>query len=94
MKRGSRMDLKLLSAVGLALVLFGFAIAFVAIAVLVFSKVKNKRKVRGGGAVVIGPFPIVFGTDKELAKTLSLFSVLVIILLFILVVFPIVGLSE
>jgi uncharacterized protein (TIGR00304 family) len=94
MRRGSRMDLTLLSAVGLTLVLFGFAIAFVAIVVLVFSNVKNKGKMRGGGAVVIGPFPIVFGSDKERAKTLFLFSVLVIILLFILAVFSIVGLNE
>lgn len=81
------MDSTLLSAIGLILVLIGFAIAFIAVALLVLAGVKGRERIKGGGAVVIGPFPIIFGTDKESVKTLLLLSVLIIILMFVFAAF-------
>ncbi|NIQ06235.1 MAG: DUF131 domain-containing protein, partial [Candidatus Korarchaeota archaeon] len=42
---------------------------------------------RGGGAVIIGPFPIVFGTDKESVRTLLLLSIALIVLLLVFMAF-------
>lgn len=81
------MDLTLLSAIGLILVLVGFAVAFIAVILLLSSSAKGKRGVKGGGAVVIGLFPIIFGTDKESVKTLLLLSILLVTLMFIFTAF-------
>jgi len=76
---------------GLLLVLAGFAVTFVAILLLFFSALKGGGKIRGGGAVIIGPFPIVFGTDKESVKILLILSIILITLLLIFMLFSVQG---
>jgi len=47
----------------------------------------KKGKVEGGGVLVIGPFPVVFGTDQRIAKDLmivALIFMIAVVLLFIL----------
>ncbi len=66
---------------GIALIFLGFAIVFIAVVLLFLSSVRGKAKVRGGGAVIIGPLPIVFGTDKESVKTLLILAIALIALL-------------
>jgi len=41
----------------------------------------KERKISGGGAIIVGPFPVVFGTDKESIKTVLLLSITLSILL-------------
>jgi len=53
---------------------------------LFVSNVREKRKVKGGGAIIIAPFPIIFGTDKESIKTILLLSIMLTILLAIVTV--------
>ncbi|MDH5663216.1 MAG: DUF131 domain-containing protein [Candidatus Bathyarchaeota archaeon] len=72
---------QLLFSLGVILVFAGFLIAFVAV-ILMFLATK-KGKVKGGGAVIIGPFPIVFGTDRESLKILLLLSIAIIVLMLI-----------
>jgi len=77
---------QLLFSIGVILVFTGFIIAFLAIILLVFTTMRGKRKFRGGGALIIGPFPIVFGTDRESIKMLLLLSIALIVLVLILMV--------
>jgi len=78
---------QLLWSVGLTLVFVGFAVAFVAVVLLVLKGFKSKGgRVRGGGAVIIGPIPIVFGTDKESVKIILVLSIILIALLLVLTV--------
>jgi uncharacterized protein (TIGR00304 family) len=63
----------LLFNIGLLLALAGFALAIVAIFLAFLRSARGTRQVRGGGVVMIGPIPIVFGTGKE--------SVLILVLL-------------
>ena len=73
---------------GVALILLGFAFAFTAVIWLVLSGAKSgKTRVRGGGAVIIGPIPIVFGTDKESMKMILVLSIVLVVLLLIFMVF-------
>jgi len=47
----------------------------------------EKGKVEGGGVLVIGPFPVVFGTDQRIARDLmivALIFMIAVVLLFIL----------
>ena len=77
---------QLLFNLGGILVFAGFLIAFVAVILMFFTTTRGKGKVKGGGAVVIGPFPIVFGTDRESLKILLLLSIALIVLMLIITV--------
>jgi len=80
------MDAGTLYGLGIALVFAGMLVILVAIVLLFISSVKGEGKVRGGGAVIIGPFPIIFGTDKESVKTVLLLSIILVILLAVVTV--------
>ena len=81
------MNGQLLYTVGFVLILAGFITIFVAALLLFFKAFRGKGSVRGGGVVMIGPFPIVFGTDKESVKMLLLLSIALIAFVLILAVF-------
>jgi uncharacterized protein (TIGR00304 family) len=55
-----------LYALGIALIFVGVLIIVIAVILLSISATK-KEKVKGGGAIIIGPIPIIFGTDKKIA---------------------------
>jgi len=81
------MDQALFNMLGLMLVFTGFVITLIAVLLWIFMTVKRGGKVRGGGAVIIGPFPIVFGTDKESVKVILLLSITLIVLLLVFMAF-------
>jgi len=68
-------------SIGLILVIIGFTVVFAAFILMAFKAAKAKGKVKGGGVVVIGPFPIIFGTDKESVKIILVLSIVFIVLL-------------
>lgn len=69
--------------IGIILILTGFLVTFIATVLLFFTAFKGKGKIKGGGAIIIGPFPIIFGTDKESVKILLLLSIILIALLLV-----------
>ena len=66
-------DSATLFTLGMALIFVGVLIMVIAVVLISISGVR-KGKVRGGGAVIIGPVPIVFGTDEKMLKTVLLLS--------------------
>jgi uncharacterized protein (TIGR00304 family) len=75
------MGVSTLFGLGIALMFAGIIVIAVALILLVLTGFKEGGKVKGGGALIIGPFPIIFGTDKESVKTLLLLSLALTILL-------------
>jgi uncharacterized protein (TIGR00304 family) len=73
---------------GIVLIFVGFALSFIIMLLLVFSGKRDggRGKVRGGGAVIIGPVPIVFGTDKESVKIILILSIILVALLLVFTV--------
>ena len=65
----------LFTYIGLALIFAGIAVIIVAFILLMFRGVGKAEKVRGGGVIFVGPFPIIFGTDKEFLKILVLLAI-------------------
>lgn len=63
---------------GILLIFIGFFIAMLSVILSLKESVKES-KVEGGGVLLIGPVPIVFGTNKEIVKIILL--VLLVILL-------------
>ena len=80
------MDAGTLYGLGIALIFAGMLVILVAILLLFLSNVKGEGKVKSGGAIIIEPFPIIFGTDKESVKTVLLLSLTLTILLIIVMV--------
>jgi uncharacterized protein (TIGR00304 family) len=78
-------DAGVLYALGIALVFVGVLIIVVAVILLSVSGVK-KGKVKGGGAIIIGPVPIIFGTDEKSLKTVLLLSLALTVMLVVAMV--------
>ena len=78
-------DSAALYALGIALIFVGVLIIVIAVFWLSVSGT-GKGKVKGGGAVIIGPFPIVFGTDKKSLKTVLLLSLALTVMLVVAMV--------
>jgi uncharacterized protein (TIGR00304 family) len=75
-----------LYTLGITLIFAGILAILLAILLFLISTVKRGEKIRSGGAIIIGPFPIIFGTDKESVKRILLFSLALTIVLVILIV--------
>jgi uncharacterized protein (TIGR00304 family) len=79
---------QLLWSTGVGLILLGFALAFIAVILLVVSGTKSGgAKIKGGGAIIIGPIPIIFGTDKESVKVILILSIALVALLLVFMMF-------
>jgi len=81
------LDAEVFYGLGVALIFLGILIVLAAFVLLFISSFRG-GKVKGGGAVIVGPFPIIFGTDKESVKTVLLLSIaLALLLLAFMVIF-------
>lgn len=64
----------------LALVIIAFLLIIAGLIILsLSSKQPGERNVRGGGVLIIGPIPIIFGTDQGVAKGLALLAIILTI---------------
>ncbi len=71
---------QLLLSLGALLIFAGFLIAFVAFILMFLIRKREDGEVKGGGVVIIGLFPIFFGTDREFLKIFLLLSMAMIVL--------------
>jgi uncharacterized protein (TIGR00304 family) len=79
------MNAETLYALGFTLVFCGILIILAAVLLLFYSNAKGE-KIKSGGIILIGPFPIAFGTDKETIKTVLLLSIVLALLLAIVTI--------
>lgn len=75
-----------LYGLGATLILIGVLVILISLVLLFVKSAKGERKLKGGGAIIIGLFPIVFGTDKESIKTVLWLALALTILLIIAMV--------
>ena len=76
---------ELLYSTGIALILVGILIIILAVLSLSIRSA-GKGKFKGGGAVIIGPVPIIFGTDKKALRTVLLLSLALTVLLLVVMI--------
>jgi uncharacterized protein (TIGR00304 family) len=76
---------ELLYSTGIALILAGILIIILAVFLLSIRSA-GKGKFKGGGAVIIGPVPIIFGTDKKALRTVLLLSLALTVLLLVVMI--------
>jgi uncharacterized protein (TIGR00304 family) len=87
LERSEKVDLEILYPLGIALIVVG---VIVIAAVIIFAFIRGGKKggsVRGAGVVMVGPIPIIFGTDKKavksvlaLAVTLTIITIIIFLL--------------
>jgi len=80
-----------MDVVSLSFLLMGLAFILILLGmfILILQGLREgeKGRVEGGGVLVIGPFPVVFGTDQRIARDLmivALIFMIAVVLLFIL----------
>jgi uncharacterized protein (TIGR00304 family) len=78
-------DSSALYALGIAMIFVGVLIIVVAVALLSVSGA-GRGKAKGGGTVIIGPVPIIFGTDQKSLKTVFLLSLALTVMLVVAMV--------
>ncbi|NOZ58521.1 MAG: DUF131 domain-containing protein [Euryarchaeota archaeon] len=69
---------------GMLLVLIGMLLIFAGMLSFAVRGGEGKAEVKGGGVVLIGPFPIVFGSDAQSVKTVLLLTLLLILVVYVL----------
>jgi uncharacterized protein (TIGR00304 family) len=80
------MDAQTIYGLGIAMVFIGIFIVLLAFVLLFYSNAKESGKLKGGGALIIGPFPIIFGTDKESVRMVLILSIILTALLILAMV--------
>jgi uncharacterized membrane protein len=70
-----------------ALVIMGFILAAIAIMIMAASGVGRSGKHHAAGILLIGPIPIMFGTDRESVKTLAILAVALILIVLVFMLF-------
>jgi uncharacterized protein (TIGR00304 family) len=78
-------DLSVFYAVGTALVVVGIIVIVAAIVLVVMGSAK-KGKMRGAGVIMIGPIPIIFGTDKKSVKAVVALALALTVVVLIIIV--------
>jgi uncharacterized protein (TIGR00304 family) len=79
-------NLPLLQSIGVGLIFAGVLVIIIAFILLAILSLK-RGKIQGGGVIMIGPVPIIFGTDKNSLKTVLLLSLVLTVLLVITMIF-------
>lgn len=80
------MDAGTILDLGFTFIVVGTIIIVVAILLVVVSKVRKQREAKGAGIIIVGPFPIVIGTDKESVKTALILAIVLTALLTIITI--------
>lgn len=78
-------DAAAIYALGIALIFIGVIIIIIAV-ILISVSGAQKGKFKGGGVILIGPIPIIFGTDKKSLKTVLLLSLALTVMLVVIII--------
>jgi uncharacterized protein (TIGR00304 family) len=77
-----------LANIGLMLVVIGLVLAFVAVILLAIRGRGADGRSRGAGIVLIGPIPIVFGSDRESVRILMVLAIVLIAVVLAFILLP------
>lgn len=79
------MDTSTLYTLGFFLAVTGVVIVVITVLLILLSGT-GKAKTRGAGVIMIGPIPIVFGTDKESVKKVLILAITLSVVMIILTI--------
>ena len=79
------MDAAVFNSIGFVLIVAGIVVIVAAI-ILASKSSSKKSRVHGAGIIMIGPIPIIFGTDKKSVKTVLALALAITILVLVILV--------
>ena len=82
------MDAPSATEVGFILIIFRFVLAFAAMILLAFRSARGSEKTRAAGVLLIGPIPIIFGTDKDSVKGLMILALVLVLVVLVFMFLP------
>jgi uncharacterized protein (TIGR00304 family) len=68
--------------------IFGFLLALAAMILIAFRSERGSGKTRSAGLFLIGPIPIIFGSDKESVKTFMVLAIVLILVVLVIMLLP------
>jgi uncharacterized protein (TIGR00304 family) len=74
--------------IGFGLTVAGILLVLAAVSLVILSGKRDANRAKGGGILLIGPIPIIFGTDRESAKFLILLTVALTAIVTVLMILP------
>lgn len=77
-----------ITGIGFGLVIIGIVLAIVAVAILAFGSAGSGTNTRGAGVILIGPIPIIFGTDKNSVKAVMVLAIILILAVLAMMFIP------
>jgi len=78
-----------LITLGILITFVGFFIVFFAVIYGIFkSSSKGEAKAEGGGVIIIGPIPIVFGSSQKVAKIVMILAIILLIVAILFYLMP------
>ncbi len=70
-----------LITLGFLLVLIGILVILAGMIIMIYQTLeKPETSVRGGGVIMIGPIPIIFGTDVAALKLVMIFAIVLMVI--------------
>jgi uncharacterized protein (TIGR00304 family) len=82
------LDAPSVTEVGFILIIFGFVLAFAAMILLAFRSARGRGKTRAAGVLLIGPIPIIFGSDRDSVKGLMILAIVLMLVVLIVMYLP------
>lgn len=80
------MDTRTLYDIGFFIAVTGLIIIVIAELLILLSGTRRREQTRGAGVIIIGPVPIVFGTDKKFVKQILALAITLTIVVIILTI--------
>lgn len=77
-----------LANIGFILIILGFVLALIAAILLAVKNRGTSGQTRSAGILLIGPIPIIFGSDKQSARVLIILAILLIAIVLIFMLLP------
>jgi len=82
------LDVPSVTEIGFLLIICGFILAFAAMILLAFRSIDGSEKTRSAGVLLIGPIPIIFGSDKDSLKGVMILAIVLILIVLIIMLLP------
>jgi len=79
-------DLTVLYIIGSVLIIVGLIVISTIIFRCTRRNIENRSEMRGGGIIMIGPIPIIFGTDKKSIKEVIILALAFVVVLFLVLI--------
>jgi uncharacterized protein (TIGR00304 family) len=83
-----KLDTSSVTELGFLLIILGFVLAVVATVLLVVRSSRGSGQGRSAGLLLIGPIPIVFGTDRQSVKVVMVLAIVLILLVLVIMLLP------